>query len=117
MKNPDHEMEEKLYGNLGEYWADDKRVSCAIIFQTVIDINQISKVDNGTGGKGTIEHLRRLMKWFYFGFKRQYYVSNRKLSSVGQNLPNQWEMNLCDLQRRIAAEQFPHQINIGVGDD
>ena len=57
------------------------------------------------------------MNWFYYGFKRQYYLPNHKLSSVGKEIPNRWEMHLCDLQRQIAAEQFPRQINIGVVDD
>ena len=39
------------------------------------------------------------------------------MSSVGQNLPNRWEMHLRDMQRQIATDQFPHQINIGIGDD
>ena len=37
-------------------------------------------------------------------------------SSVGQKLPNWWEMHIRDLQRQIAAKQFPHKINIGVED-
>ena len=54
MTNPDHEMEENLYRKLGEYWADDNCVSCAVTFRTVLGIDQICKVGNGPGGKGTI---------------------------------------------------------------
>ena len=52
--NPDHEMEEKLYRKLGEYWADNKCVLCAITFQTVFDIDQMCRVTNGPCGKGAI---------------------------------------------------------------
>ena len=58
-------------------------------------------------------HLVRLMKWFYYGFKRRYYLSNRKIASIGQKLPKTWKEDLVNLQGRIAAEQFPHTINIG----
>ena len=89
----------------------------AIIFLTVLDIDQIFKVANVSDGKGKIEHLRRPMKWFYLGFKCLYYLSNNKLSSVGRKLPNLWEMHIRGLQRRIKEEHFLHQFNIGVVDD
>ena len=69
MTNPDHEMKEKLYRKLGDYWANDNRVSHTLIFQTVLEIDKMFKVVNGTGAKDKIEHLHRLMKCFYFGFK------------------------------------------------
>ena len=92
-------------------------MSRAVILRKVIDIDQMFKVANRHVEKGKIENIRRLMKWFYFGFKQKYYLYNSKMSSVGQELPNWWEMHLCDLQRKIATDQFMHQINIGVGDD
>ena len=54
MKKPDHEMEEKLYRKLGACWAGDNCVSCAVTFRKVIGIDQICKVANRPGGKGTI---------------------------------------------------------------
>ena len=68
-----------------------------VTFRTVLGIDQMFKVSNITGKKGKIEHICIPMNWFYFGFKRRYYLSNRKLSSVGQKLPNWWEMHICDL--------------------
>jgi len=46
--------------------------------------------------------------WFYYGFKRRYYLSNRKLSSVGQKLPLRWKIDLENLQKRLAYLQVPH---------
>ena len=47
-------MEENLYINLGNYWDDNKRVSRAVLFQTVLDIDQMFNAANGPDGKGTI---------------------------------------------------------------
>ena len=42
------------------------------------------------GGIGSGGHFMRLLNWFYFGFKLRYKLSKRKISSVGQKLPNDW---------------------------
>ena len=55
----------------------------------------------------------RLQTWFYFGFNRRYNLSNRKLASIGQKLPVDWEEHLRRLQERVARQQFPHTMNIG----
>ena len=61
-----------------------KRVSRAVIFRTVMDIDPVFKVSDGTGTKGTVGHIKRMNKWFYYGFNRYYNLSNRNISSVGQ---------------------------------
>ena len=64
-----------------------KRVSQAVIFRTVMDIDPVFKVRGGPGIKGMVGHMKLLKKWFYYGFNRHYNLSNRKISSVGQNFP------------------------------
>ena len=71
-------------------WEAQKHVSRYVIFRTVLDINPTFKVRSGPGGKGSDGHMVRMKKWYYFGFKRCYNFSNRKLSSVGQKLPINW---------------------------
>ena len=70
--NADHEIEVQLYAKLTEYWEDNKLVSRAVVFRTVLDLDPMFKVSGGTGGKGTIEHLQRQKQCFYFGFKQCY---------------------------------------------
>jgi len=92
-------------------------VSRVVVFRLVLDIDPMFKVSVGPGGKGTSGHWYRLQIWFYFGFKRRYSLSNRKLASVGQKLPLIWEEHLQRLQERITRQQFPHAINIGTEDN
>ena len=101
-----------MFEKLEEYWADDKLVSHDVIFWVVLGIDPSFKVIGGVGGKGSIEHLQRLKQWFYFGLKRLRYLSNHKLSSVGQKLPLRWELDIKNLQKIIAACQFPHRKTI-----
>ena len=37
--NQDHGVEQLLFEKIEEYWADDKRVSHAVIFRTVLSID------------------------------------------------------------------------------
>ena len=109
----DDETEKKLYEQLQELWAGDKRVSRVVVFRLVLDIDPMFKVSGGPGGKGSAGHWYRLQTWFYFGFNRRYNLSNRKLASIGQKLPVDWEEHLRRLQERVARQQFPHTMNIG----
>ena len=106
--NQDRGVEQLLFEKLEEYWADDKRVSRAVRFQTVLGIDPSFKVSGGVGGKSSKEHLKRLKQWFHFGFKQRRYLSNRKISSVEKKLPLRLELDLMNPQKRITACQFPH---------
>ena len=65
-----------------DMWEAHKRVSRSIIFRTVLDIDTTFKVSGGPGDTGSSGHLVRLQKWFYFGFKRCYNLSNQNIYSV-----------------------------------
>ena len=76
-----------------------------------MDIYPILKVSGGPGIKGTVEHTKRLKKWFYYGFNRHYNISNRHISTVSQNLPKDWETYLSNLICRIAFGHQPHEVD------
>ena len=67
--NQDHGVEKLLFENIEEYWADDKRVSRAVVFWAVLGVDPSFKFSGGVGGKGSREHLQQLKQWFCFGFK------------------------------------------------
>ena len=87
--NQYHGVEKLLFEKLEGYWADNKRVLRAVIFRTVLGIDLSFKFSGGVGGKGSMKLPQQIKQWFYFGFKRRRYLSNRKISSVGQKY-------LCD---------------------
>ena len=97
----DYGIENQLYAKLVDMWEAQKHVSIYVIFFTVLDIDPTFKVSGGPGGKVSAGHLVRLQKWFCFGFKRCYNLSNRKLCSVGQKLPINWDNHFEDLQKRM----------------
>ena len=114
--NDDQELEEELMVTIKDLWERGKRVSRSIIFRLALDIDPKFKVTGCGGGKGSVGHLNRLKKWFYFGFNKRKRLSNRKIASIGQKLPRNWEKHLADLQKRIAAAQFPQTIKLKSGD-
>ena len=61
------------------------------------------------GGIGSGGHFMRLLNWFYFEFKLRYKLSKRKISSVGQNLPNDWRERHDNIIFRVANAQIPRQ--------
>ena len=81
-------------------------MSGAVIFRTVMDIDPIFKVSGGPGVKGTVGHMKQLKKWFYYGFNRHYNLSNRKISSVGQKLPKDWEAHLSNLMHHQPLDKI-----------
>lgn len=97
-------------------WHQDKLVLRTIIFRLVLEIDPNFKVNGGIGGKGSEGHLHRLKNWFYFGFKRQFNLSNRKIASIGQKLPNNWEVDLRNLQQHVVVAQFPQTIELWSGE-
>ena len=81
-----------------------------------MDIDTTFKVSGGPGDTGSSGHLVRLQKWFYFGFKRCYNLSNQNIYSVWQKLPINWEKYLEDLQRWVEYNQVPHMLDMGDGE-
>lgn len=114
--NDDYEIEEELMIKIRDLWERGKRVSRAVIFRLALEIDPTFKVSGGDGGKGSVGHLKRLKQWFYFGFKRRKRLSNRKIASIGQKLPRNWERHLENLQKRIAAAQLPQTIELKSGE-
>ena len=87
-------IENQIHEKLVEMWEAQKHVSRSIIFHTVLYIDPTLKVSGVPSGKGSAGQLARLQKWFCFGFKRYYNLSNWNISSVLQKLPINWEKHL-----------------------
>ena len=60
-------------------------------------------------GLGLRGHFAKLNHWFYYGYKRRFKLSKRKISSCGQNLPKDWESKVAYNIARISRGQMPHQ--------
>ena len=76
-------------------------MSRAVIFYTVLDIDPVFKFSGVPGIKGKVGHIKRLKKWFYYGFNRHYILSNINISSAGHKFPKDWETRLSNLICRI----------------
>jgi len=61
------------------------------------------------GGMGSRGHFSKLKNWFCYGWKKRYKLSKRKISSCGQKLPRDWEVNVANITARIFHRQMPHQ--------
>ena len=115
--NEHYEIEKKLMAQLEELWANDKCVSRTVIFRLVLELDPDFQVSGGEGGRGSAGHMDRLKTWFYYGFKSRYRLSNRKIASIGQKLPDRWQEKLRTQQSRVAAARFPQTVELGNDDD
>ena len=90
-----------------------KREVCVLSrhFRNVMDIYPVFKVSGGPGIKGTVGHMKRLKKWFYYGFNRRNNLSNRKISSVIQKFPKDWNTPLSSLIFDISFELQRHEVD------
>ena len=79
-----------------------KRVTIHIIFRKVLELDP-----NFLGGVGSVNHMAKLKKWFYYGLKRREKFSMRKIVSVGQKLPPNWKEKLKHMHGRICMVQRP----------
>ena len=77
----------------------------------MVDIDPIFKVSGGPGIKGTVGHMKRLKKWFYYGLNRYYKISNIRISSVGQKFPKDCKTHLSNLICCIDFEHQPLKVN------
>ena len=80
------DLERKLMVWLEDQWANERRVSRTMIFRQALVIDPSFK-----GGPKSTNFIERMKKWFYYGFAKRSYLSVRKLASVGQKLPPNWE--------------------------
>ena len=53
--------------------------------------------------------MKKLKKWFYYGFIKRQNLSVRKVASVGQKLPKDWEAQMVAMKGRIKARQKPEK--------
>lgn len=93
-------LERKLMDILGRLWKVDKRVTRAIIFRQALDIDK-----RFLGGVGSPNHFSKLKQWFYHGLNKRFSLSIRKISSVGQKLPRDWETKLQQIIDRVKRDQ------------
>ena len=114
--NEHYAIEKKLIAKLEELWENDKCVSRTVVFRLVLEIDPDFLVSGGQGGRGSTGHLDRLKTWFYHGFKKRFNLSNRKIASIGQKLPDKWREKLRTQQQRVAAAQFPQEVDLGNGE-
>ena len=61
------------------------------------------------GGVGSQGHFSKLKNWFYYGWKKRFKLSTRKISSCGQKLPRDWQAKVANIIARISKGQMPHQ--------
>eukprot|EP00956_Cyclotella_meneghiniana_P009844 scaffold13631_cov38-Cyclotella_meneghiniana.AAC.19 len=72
----------------------------------------LRSISGGQGGRGSTGYLDRLKTWFYHGFKKRYNLSNRKIASISQKLPTNWQRHLRTQQQSVAAAQFPQEVEL-----
>lgn len=85
-------------------YATDKRVSRTMIFRQALLLDPSFK-----GGPKSEGFIERMKNWFYYGFKVRANLSVRKLASVGQKLPLEWETVLARLTQNVRDIQNPQQ--------
>ena len=81
-------------------WGDDKRVTRALIFCHVMEIDPAF-----FDGVHSENHFIRLKKWLFYGFTRRHILSILNLASVGKNLSLDWKHKLKELMSRVSAKQ------------
>ena len=106
MLNEHYEIEKKLMAQLEELWANDKCVSRTVIFRLVLELDPNFQVSGGEGGRGSTGHMDRLKKWFYYGFNKRHRLSNRKIASIGQKLPDRWQEKLTSVIPKIQIARY-----------
>ena len=68
-------------------WEASKPLTRYVIFHKVMEIDP-----SFMGGVDSDGYFVRMKDWFYYGFKGRKKLSIRKISSIGQKLPNDWEV-------------------------
>ena len=102
--DPKKELESKLIKWCRENWNDNKHITRGIVFRQAMQLDPTFM-----GGLRSHNHFKKLMAWFYLGFKKRHKLSRRKISSCGQKLPKDWKKKSHNIVRRIAHRQMPRQ--------
>ena len=76
---------------------EEKRITRTMIFRKALEL------DPGFYGGD----IKRLKKWFYYGFVKRFELSIRKIASVGQKLPKDWEAKMVQMRGRVRHRQQP----------
>ena len=97
-------MEVKLEAWIVKCNTEEKRVTSTMIFRKVVELDP-----NFLGGVESDKFMIKLKKWFYYGFIKRANLSVRKLASVGQKLPVNWQEKMVDLRARIRERQDPQR--------
>jgi hypothetical protein len=95
--NSASELEEELGRWVTKLEEEEKRITRTMIFRKALEFDP-----DFQGGD-----LKRLKKWFYYGFVRRFDLSLRMIASVGQKLPKNWEAKMVDMRGRVRHRQRP----------
>ena len=97
-------MEKLIIKWCKEQWNKNKVVTCGIIFHKALCI-----YPKHSGGKSNNKIFTVLKSWFYGGFQKREKMSKCRISSIGQNMPDKWEVMVERIIDRVAQKQMPHQ--------
>jgi hypothetical protein len=92
-----------------QMWKESKALTRYIIFHRAMEIDR-----NFMGGVNSDGYYVRMKNWFYYGFNKRMNLSRRKVSSIGQKLPDDWEAKRDSIIARVAKCQTPRQRGDGL---
>ena len=95
-------VDEELLKWMEDCWKNEKRVTRTTVFRKALEINP--ELYGGAGSEG---FLGRMKNWFYYSFAKKHNLSCRKIASVGQKLPNNWQEVMVDFRGRLRHRQDP----------
>lgn len=97
--NAASELEVKLGEWITKLEEEEKRITRTMIFRKALELEP-----------GFCDgDIQKLKKWFYYGFKKRFDLSIRKIASVGQKLPKNWEEQMVDMRGRVRHRQGASQ--------
>ena len=98
-------MEDEILSWCKEMWDDLKPVTRYLVFHKVMTMYPTFE-----GGIGSDGFFDRMKNWYYHGFKHRKKLSIRKISSIGQKLPKDWQSKHRCIISRVASSQMPKQL-------
>jgi hypothetical protein len=104
MADNEKDLEEKLMAIIMKWIEDERRITRTMIFRQALEIDPLFM-----GGIESPDLMKRLRKWFYYGFVKRHKLSVRKIASVGQKLPADWKEKMVDMRGRVKHRQLPTQ--------
>ena len=79
-----------------------QQVTRLIIFMNVINISPLFK-----GGKDSLNFMDQVCSWFYYGFKKRYNISYKRISGSSTKMPPGWEEKGEQIVRHVGNLQVP----------